>query len=198
MSVVQGPKNIDEVIAGLTELTKNKTKTSDILRDEVRSFMNSYNGDDWKQYALYDETCYTRNRIYIDPEERFELIILCWNISQMTPIHNHPESQCFFKLLQGEIHERSYEIPKKNKPRKMKEIGTMLYNKIGETGYIDDGMGVHLVENLSPSEVCVTMHLYAPVYKNVRCYDERTGKVEVHGCKNYSIKGVKCERVCED
>merc|ERR1712088_311829 len=119
-------------------------------------------------------------------------LVLCWNISQMTPIHNHPESQCFFKLLQGELQERTYEMPKKNKSKRMKETGSVLHNKIGQTGYIDDGMGVHLVENLSPSEPCVTLHLYAPAYKNVNCYDERTGKVETHGITNYSIKGVRC------
>ena len=51
-------------------------------------------------------------------------------------------------------------MPKPGKNKRMKVVEENIYNKIGETGYIDDGMGVHLVENCSPSEVCVTLHLY--------------------------------------
>jgi cysteine dioxygenase len=188
------PETLDNLIAGITHLTKDKTSSHDILRDDVKAYMNSYTGQDWRNFCLIDDSCYTRNRIYLDPEERFELIVLCWNISQMTPIHNHPESQCFFKLLQGELSEKTYQMPKPGKNKRMKVVEENIYNKIGETGYIDDGMGVHLVENCSPSEVCVTLHLYAPAYKNVNTYDESTGKVHRHGCGNYSVRGIRCER----
>lgn len=194
------PKSIPELIEGLKVLTADiKSDLPElklpvaILRKEVIDLMNSYAGDDWHQYEFWDETCYTRNRIYIDPEERFELILLCWNISQLTPIHNHPESQCFFKLLQGEMVERQYAMPNPNKKKRMKVIETNMLNKTGNTGWIDDGVGVHMVENVSPSQKCVTLHLYAPAYKTVNSFDEATGKVHTHGCDNYSIAGVKCE-----
>ena len=65
--------------------------------------------------------------------------------------------------------------------------------KLGSTGYIDDGMGIHMVENTSPSLGCVTLHMYTPAYLEVQCWDEQTGKVSNHGAENYSVAGVKCE-----
>jgi len=188
------PKTIPELINGLTQLTESNTKPTEILRDEVINFMTSYNGKDWEKFAFWDDLKYTRNRIYLDPEGRFELILLCWNISQLTPIHNHPNSQCFFKLMQGELVEKIFDTPNPSiKRKKMKVIETNQLNKLGNTGYIEDGMGVHLVENQSPSDKCVTLHLYSPAYETVNCYDERTGQVTIHGCGNYSIGGVRCD-----
>lgn len=192
------PKTIDELIQGLDQLTTENIDSKDILRAEVTKFMNSYEGDDWQKYAFWDEVKYTRNRIYLDPNKRFELILLCWNISQLTPIHNHPESQCFFKLLQGELSEKCYDTPQpSSKKRVMKCVGENTLSKIGSTGYIDDGMGVHLVENLSPSEKCVTLHLYSPAYEKVNCFDERTSIMTEHKSVNYSIGGIRCNELRE-
>ena len=111
----------------------------------------------------------------------------------MTPIHNHPNSQCFYKLLKGELIERTYQEPAADGKRKrMQVVDEFRLDKIGGTGYIDDGIGIHMVENALPSEGSVTLHLYTPAYESVRCWDERTGKSEVHSATNYSVNGVRC------
>jgi cysteine dioxygenase len=38
-------------------------------------------------------------------------MILCWNTGQESPIHDHPNSHCFMKTLQGEVHEELYKKP---------------------------------------------------------------------------------------
>jgi len=188
------PKTIPEVIAGLKRLTENDNKEKDIIREEVTNFLNSYSGNDWHDFEFWDPHTYTRNLIYQDSENRFALILLCWNISQMTPIHNHPDSQCFYKLLKGELIERTYDEPAVGgKSKKMVVTDEFRLDKIGGTGYIDDGMGIHMVENALPSEGTVTLHLYTPAYEAVRCWDERTGKSELHDATNYSEHGVKLE-----
>lgn len=188
------PHTIPEVLAGLKRLTENENADKEILRKEVTNFLNSYDGDDWHDFEFWDPHTYTRNLIYQDPNHRFALILLCWNISQMTPIHNHPDSQCFYKLLKGELIERTYEEPKEGeKRRKMVQTDEFRLDKIGGTGYIDDGMGIHMVENALPSEGSVTLHLYTPAYDEVKCWDERTGKSCVHPATNYSVGGVRCK-----
>ena len=130
------PKTISEVIAGLKRLTENENQDKEILREEVTSFLNSYDGDDWHDFEFWDAHTYTRNLIYQDPQDRFALILLCWNISQMTPIHNHPNSQCFYKLLKGELIERTYKEPVEGaKKKRMQVVEEMRLNKIGGTGY---------------------------------------------------------------
>jgi len=190
---VPAPTTIDEVIAGLKLLTENENQNKDILREEVTKFLNSYSGDDWRKFEFWDPHTYTRNLIYQDPQDRFALILLCWNISQMTPIHNHPNSQCFYKLLQGELIERTYKEPTTSKRKRMEVVSEFKLDKIGGTGYIDDGLGIHMVENALPSEGSVTLHLYTPAYNEVKCWDERTGRTEIHGATNYSVNGLKLE-----
>jgi len=190
----EAPKTIDEVVEGLKDLTSNANKDKEILRKEVTNFLNAYDGDDWRKYEFWDPHTYTRNLIYQDPDNRFALILLCWNIGQYTPIHNHPDSQCFFKLVQGALIERTYEEPAEGSKKKAMVPTTVeKMEEVGSTGYIDDGMGIHMVENPVPTEGSVTLHLYTPAYTAVKCWDEATGLSEMHGASNYSEGGVKCE-----
>ena len=41
----------------------------------------------------------------------YNLMLLCWNTGQESPIHNHPNSHCFMKTLKGKIHEEVYKKP---------------------------------------------------------------------------------------
>ena len=41
----------------------------------------------------------------------YNLMTLCWNTGQESPIHNHPDSHCFMKTLQGTVHEEVYKKP---------------------------------------------------------------------------------------
>jgi len=188
---MEQPHTIQQVISGLQELTKNKSQ--EVLRKEVCAFLNDYDGEDWRKFEFWDVHKYTRNLIYQDPDNRFALILLCWNVGHYTPIHNHPDSQCFFKLLQGSLIERTYDEPDSSttKRRAMKVRKEETLEKIGSTGYIDDGMGIHMVENPSPSTGAITLHLYTPAYLEVQCWDEMTGIKSTHGATNYSVNGEK-------
>ena len=46
--------------------------------------------EEWRKYALFDPMKnYTRNLIATD-DETFTLLLLCWNPSKESPIHDHP------------------------------------------------------------------------------------------------------------
>lgn len=190
-----GPSTIPQLVEGLKRLTENENKQKHIIRKEVTDYLNSYTGDDWNDFVFWDPHHYTRNLIYQDKDDRFALVLLCWNVSQYTPIHNHPNSQCFYKLLQGELIERTYAEPaegSRSKPMVVTEEFKL--EKLGSTGYIDDGIGIHMVENAMQSEGSVTLHLYTPAYAEVKCWDERTGRSSMHSASNYSVNGIKCEQ----
>ena len=48
------------------------------------------------------------------------MLILCWNPGKGSPIHDHDESACFLKVLDGELEETKYEKPT-GQPLKMIE-----------------------------------------------------------------------------
>ena len=53
---------------------------------------------------------YTRNLVDAG-NDRFNLMILCWNESQSSAIHDHADSHCFLKVLKGNLTEIKYALP---------------------------------------------------------------------------------------
>lgn len=50
-------------------------------------------------------------------------MILCWKPDQESPIHDHPDSQCIMKILQGEVFEDLYTMSEGNEVQAMTQIG---------------------------------------------------------------------------
>lgn len=53
---------------------------------------------------------YTRNLV-AEGNGKFNLMILCWNESQGSSIHDHTSAHCFVKVLQGSLTETMFAWP---------------------------------------------------------------------------------------
>lgn len=62
---------------------------------------------------------YTRN--LVDDGGNYNLLVLCWNPQKGSPIHDHQESSCFLKVLDGKLQEIKYEVPKEGEQLKVTE-----------------------------------------------------------------------------
>ncbi|KAI9495636.1 RmlC-like cupin domain-containing protein [Zychaea mexicana] len=81
--------------------------------NEIMRLMEEYssNATDWEKYTLFDHSrAYTRNLID-DGNGKFNLMILAWSKGQQSPIHNHSNSHCIMKVLDGQLQETQYEWP---------------------------------------------------------------------------------------
>lgn len=81
---------------------------------------------------------YTRNLID-KGNGKYNLILLCWGESQGSSIHDHSNSHCFVKMLDGELVETLYEWPKENpdaSSQEMKPISKSFLRK-NEVAYIN-------------------------------------------------------------
>ena len=80
---------------------ENITDISDEKNIElVKTFLNEYTGNDWKQYVKINEKRY--NRFPIFQNKIFDVLIITWNINQKANVHDHPNA-CIFKVLEGNI-----------------------------------------------------------------------------------------------
>lgn len=173
------PKNLDELIEEL-----HKVFDSDHVNVEyVTELMASYksNPKDWKKFAIFDLHRYTRNLVDAG-NGKFNLMVLCWNTSQGSAIHDHANAHCFMKVLDGHSQEELFEWPPGSEDDgEMKSKGKKLYER-DQVAYISDTIGLHRVENPSHSDTSVTLHLYSPPFSECQSFDERTGnarKVQV-------------------
>lgn len=145
--------------------------------DYVERLMAGYvsNAADWKQYAKRDKFKYTRNLVD-SGNGRFDIMLLCWPESIASAIHDHTDSHCFMKVLQGELQETRFKWPTEDVEKVgMVEVGrTRLPNN--NVCYINDSLGLHRVENPSHSEPAVSLHVYVPPFTTCQAFDGRTGR----------------------
>ena len=129
-------------------------------------------------HEQWNEGCYTRTTLL--HEDAFVVMLLCWSPGVSSPVHAHSDaetgikSNCFLRVLDGGLEETFYE------PTSI--IGdTMSVSALdgrvsrlstGEQSYINDGMGLHKVANVSATQRAVSLHVYAPGWKVVHTYDE--------------------------
>lgn len=118
----------------------------------------------FENYCSWSQECYTRNCIF--ENEKFELILLCWEKGQKTPIHDHGGEECWVKVINGTLKETLY---KKDGSKNLTELNTSISEK-GNISYMIDFMGYHRLENISGHRA-ISLHLYAKPIKNCNVFD---------------------------
>lgn len=93
-------------------------------------------------------------KLLLHEEDLFEIYYIKWKNNAVSGIHAHPNEKCFFKILEGNLHEYVY-------PAYIEECNLFIkhfYNS-GYVGYIDDSIGVHNIVNNNNRDA-YSLHLY--------------------------------------
>jgi cysteine dioxygenase len=149
-------QSLNELVIALSE--DERTNYSDIIRSmkmPKRVFENCYS---------WSDEGYTRNCIV--ENEKFELILICWEKGQATPIHDHGGEECWVRIIQGEFKETIYQMDKDGELNSVKST----ISKAGDVSYMVDFMGCHRLENLSDKRG-ISLHLYAKPIRNCNVFD---------------------------
>ncbi|GAX85600.1 hypothetical protein CEUSTIGMA_g13015.t1 [Chlamydomonas eustigma] len=116
-----GPNNLHAVIDTIKEMLHSESTLGHLVRGEepkesflridatVKTTLSAYaNGhhEDWNKFAFFHEHHYVRN--FVDGNEEFELMVICWRPGQVSRIHNHDKSHCWVACLHGEVQEVIY------------------------------------------------------------------------------------------
>ena len=136
----------------------------------------------FEEINSWSEECYTRN--CITQGDEFELILLCWEKGQASPIHDHGGEECWVKIIDGEFKETLYQ---KNDAGDLETVKSMKSSN-GDITYMVDFMGYHRLENLS-NKRSVSLHLYAKPIRSCNVYDEE--------CENFVLKELSYDTVTE-
>jgi len=154
-------QSLDELSSALSEV--ERTTFDSIIRTMKIPRSVYENRCSWSQES------YTRNCII--ENEKFELILLCWEKGQFTPIHDHGGEECWVKVIEGEFKETIYQ---KDDSGELKMIKSAI-SKSNEITYMIDFMGYHRLENLSNGR-SMTLHLYAKPIHSCNILNEDSGK----------------------
>lgn len=109
--------------------------------------------EEWEPFCTWKEKRYTRN--CIASCDGYELLLMCWEAGQQSPIHNYNFQESWIKVLQGSLTIEIFEIDPHSKKVVLDEE-IQLNEK--EYLYLNDTMGFHRVKNDYPKET-VSLHL---------------------------------------
>ena len=154
-------QSLNELVTALSE--EEKTMYHDIIHSmKIPSSAFEY-------CCSWSNKSYTRNCIV--ENEKFELILICWEEGQKTSIHDHGGEECWVKVIQGELGETIYKVDEEGELKEVKSI----ISKTGDISYMIDFMGCHRLENLTDGR-CISLHLYAKPIRNCKMFDENSRK----------------------
>lgn len=165
-TTTRGP--VQELIAALQAEFERQARGPRIAEILARATAASI---DWGRYVHYCPDAYTRNLVHRD--ETFDLIVLCWDAGQASPIHNHAGQRCWMAVLEGEIRETYYEAPTGAGPL---VGGSSKAYRPGRVAYITDDIALHVIESPSGRRA-VSLHLYSLPYDECNVYCPTSGQV---------------------
>lgn len=188
LSTLKSPETLEDVVKGLHVYFEE----DHVDVEEVISFLSSYrsNPSDWSKYANYDPHRYTRNLVD-EGNGKFNVIVLCWGEGQGSSIHDHADSHCFLKVLDGRLKETQFPWPSESEPEKPIEPKGSRFYETNEVNYINDSIGLHRVENVSHTDTAASLHVYIPAFDVCRSFDQRTGhkrECKVTFCSKYGLR----------
>lgn len=147
---------------------------SEFSYDKVLAFLNG-NPVDIKTLTPYLFFCreyYTRN--LIRRTSLFELLAICWESGQKSPIHNHRDQNCWMAMPHGRLQIHNFRLIKKDPERKHCELqssGQFLLSTDSPQG-VDPEEPIHQVLNLSSFDSrAVSLHIYSRPYDSCEVYD---------------------------
>lgn len=160
--VESGDFNLTRFVEYLSQLPNEEFNV-----EKVFQLMKLVNIEDQeiKKCINFSDENYTRNLFFKD--NRFEILIMCWNTNQKSPIHDHYQSFSVEKLFSGKIINTNYHYVNPETD----EIQETNSEDLNAGGVIFSSPGeVHKIEP-ADNLPAVSIHLYSPPLKQMKCFN---------------------------
>jgi predicted metal-dependent enzyme (double-stranded beta helix superfamily) len=104
---------------------------------------------------------YARRLVHRDPDNRYTVIAMVWNVGQGTPLHDHAGIWCVECVYQGRIRVTSYNCHGGDPEHDIVQFRqeTQIHAGVGEAGALIPPFEYHVLENAS-DKPSVTLHVY--------------------------------------
>ncbi len=164
---------------------------SDIERVRTVLRENPVDPDTLKPYLFWDGQHYTRN--LIDKTPTFELMAICWEIGQVSSIHNHRDQNCWMAAPIGKLMVQNYRVISKDlaqhcckiEPTELVEISP------ADPCAVDPREPVHSVFNPREwNQRAVSLHVYSRPFDSCEVYSEEQGTCGDIALHYTSVNGV--------
>ena len=162
-------KSLDAFIAGLSRID-----AKEFTHARVANFLkqNPVEADSLSAYLHWEPTHYTRNLIH--KSELFELMAICWEVGQVSRIHNHAGQNCWMAVPIGRLLVQNYEVVKIDAATghcQLREANQVEMNP-AQPASVDPALPIHAVLNPRQfNQRAASLHVYSRPYDRCLVYD---------------------------
>lgn len=142
-------------------------------------------------YLYFSQEHYTRNLIL--HTALFDLIAICWEIGQMSKIHNHTNQRCWMGTAFGKVQVQNYRVVRQDSATQFCELAATDRYTIGidRPAEVDSEQPIHFVVNPPAfASRAVTLHIYSRPFEECEIYDLKSKCYETIRLANTSENGV--------
>jgi cysteine dioxygenase len=122
-------------------------------------------------YLFYARSHYTRNLIF--KCDLFEIMAICWDVGQVSRIHNHRGQNCWMTAPIGRLRVQNFQVCNRDASRgTCKLVATDFYDMDSlHPGVVQPDQPVHQVQNLREfDQRAVSLHIYSYPYSSCEIY----------------------------
>ena len=154
--------------------------------DQIIEFLTNtpVASDTLAPYLTWDRQHYTRN--LIDKTPLYELLAICWEVGQVSSVHNHRDQNCWMAVPIGRLLVENYDVVSQDLEKgicKLKTADTLEMNPAHPCA-VDPREPVHRVIN--PREFgqrAVSLHVYSRPFDSCVVYSPEQGtcgEIQLH------------------
>lgn len=153
-------------------------ETAFIHTDQILSFLQQTTVDpeSLAPYLNWDRQHYTRN--LIDKTPLYELIAICWEVGQVSSVHNHREQNCWMAVPIGRLQVENFHLASQDLEHGVCELTPTETVEMNPTQpcAVDPTDPVHRVVNPKQfGERAVSLHIYSHPFDTCVVYSPEQG-----------------------
>jgi predicted metal-dependent enzyme (double-stranded beta helix superfamily) len=143
--------------------------------------------DEIRGFCHFSQDFYTRN--LIARTDSYEILALCWEPGQISPVHDHAGSDGWVCGMDGALEEVWFECNVDADGKAKLERGRAATLTPGAIGYINDDMAWHTVGNVG-DKPAVSLHFYSPPIDACQ-YVDGEGIVRTKQMSYFTVDGTR-------
>lgn len=174
--------SIDDLVAGLRQFPEAAFNETEQLRRFLQEM--PVNADSLATYLTWDRQHYTRN--LIDKTSLYELLAICWEVGQISSVHNHRDQNCWMAVPMGRLQVENFRVVHQDlsSGRCQLEATNTVEMNISEPCAVDPREPVHRVLNPRAfNQRAVSLHVYSRPFDTCVVYSAEQGtcgEIELH------------------
>ena len=176
------PVPIQKLVEGLRQLPEAAFHKTEPIRKFLQE--TPVSAESLAPYLNWDRQHYTRN--LIDRTSLYELMAICWEVGQVSSVHNHRDQNCWMAVPIGRLHVENFHLVHQDLQGgtcRLEPLNTVEMN-ISQPCAVDPSDPVHRV--LNPREFnarAVSLHVYSRPFDTCVVYSPEhgtCGEIQLH------------------